>query len=125
MQTIETLIQQYFLHILAVVFIFVSCLEMLRPRVERKGSILKMWLTNYGMFFFNSALVRGILLVIGFEKASEVANLEWGLFHQIALPYWLVALLCLLVLDVKEYVRHRTFHGPEQVEQIDFCRDTQ
>jgi len=84
--------------------------EILAPRRRLTQSKAIRWYSNIGIVFINSTLIRLIFPFVATDFATIVAEKQWGLFHQINLPYWLVAITTFLILDFAIYFQHFIFH---------------
>lgn len=81
------------------------------PKRKRSVSRQSRWPGNLGIAVIDTLLVR-ILLPTGAVGFALFGNqLKWGLLHHVAWPYWIEALLAILVLDLAIYFQHRLFHG--------------
>jgi sterol desaturase/sphingolipid hydroxylase (fatty acid hydroxylase superfamily) len=75
-----------------------------RPRQER-------WVTNLGLTFLNTVLVRVTVGGVAYTAAVFAAEQGVGLLHWHPLPAWIAAAVTLLVLDFAIYLQHVLFHA--------------
>jgi sterol desaturase/sphingolipid hydroxylase (fatty acid hydroxylase superfamily) len=96
-----------FLGILTVMLLWEGCRPrrpLSRPRQER-------WVTNLGLTFLNTVLVRVMVGGVAYTAAVFAADHGVGLLHWRPLPAWAAAAVTLLVLDFALYVQHVLFHA--------------
>ncbi|MFH1806987.1 MAG: sterol desaturase family protein [Pseudomonadota bacterium] len=68
------------------------------------------WLTNFGLMAGSAVLGRfsvGAAMILGAQWAQDQG---WGLFHLVAFPGWIAALISIAVLDAAVYWQHRLTH---------------
>jgi len=94
----------------ALVFVALAAVELAVPRRRLRHGRSRRWTTNLGLFALDTALVRLAvpLLMIGTAQLAEVRG--WGLFNQLALPFWLELLLVLALLDLALFLQHWATH---------------
>lgn len=94
----------------ALVFVALAVVELAAPRRRLRHRRSRRWITNLGLFALDTALVRLAvpLLMIGTAQLAEVRG--WGLFNQLALPFWLELLLVLALLDLALFLQHWATH---------------
>ncbi|WP_341206295.1 sterol desaturase family protein [uncultured Psychrosphaera sp.] len=96
------------------ILVIMMLLEWRIPARQSPIENTKRWLANFGLVFTSSLLAR-LVVPIGLT-AVALYNAEHGigLFNQPPLtnniPYWLIVVLCLLLLDILIYWQHRLFH---------------
>ena len=95
---------------MALVFVALAALELLVPRRSLRHGRSRRWVTNLGLFALDTALVRVAvpLLMVGTAQLAEARG--WGLFNQLALPFWLELLLTLAALDLALFFQHWATH---------------
>jgi sterol desaturase/sphingolipid hydroxylase (fatty acid hydroxylase superfamily) len=93
------------------VLVVMAAWEMLAPRRRLTVGKPLRWLSNLGLVAVNSLLVQLVapLGVVGVTVLAEARG--WGLFNNIALPYWLVLVICVIVFDLAVYFQHVMFHA--------------
>ncbi len=69
------------------------------------------WISNLGLAALNGLLVRFIAPLGAISIAVLAESLGWGLFNVVSLPYWLVVLTSVIVLDLAIYLQHVMFHA--------------
>jgi sterol desaturase/sphingolipid hydroxylase (fatty acid hydroxylase superfamily) len=84
--------------------------EILAPRRKLNQSKGIRWYSNLGIVVINTLLIRLVFPFVATGFAVIVAENQWGLFHQIDLPYWPVAVITFLFLDFAIYFQHFVFH---------------
>jgi sterol desaturase/sphingolipid hydroxylase (fatty acid hydroxylase superfamily) len=94
-------------------FVLFAGLETLAPRCGRNQPRGRRWGTNLTLTVLNTVALRGLafllpLLAIG--AALDAQRMGWGLFNLIALPYWLVLPLSVLILDLCIWAQHLVTH---------------
>ena len=94
----------------ALIFVALAAVELAVPRRRLRHRRSRRWTTNLGLFALDTALVRLAvpLLMIGTAQLAEVRG--WGLFNQLALPFWLELLLVLALLDLALFLQHWATH---------------
>ena len=94
----------------ALVFVALAADELAVPRRRLRHGRSRRWINNLGLFALDTALVRLAvpLLMIGTAQLAEVRG--WGLFNQLALPFWLELLLVLALLDLALFLQHWATH---------------
>ena len=105
------LIRTNFTSIVCGLFVLVCLLELIRPANKSPSSILRVWSLNFSILIVNAGLGRLILLIIGVSHATDITQWGLGLFPALQLPAVVSVVLSLLILDIKEYLRHRAFHS--------------
>jgi sterol desaturase/sphingolipid hydroxylase (fatty acid hydroxylase superfamily) len=93
-------------------FVFVSMLawELLAPRRNLSVSKPLRWLNNLGLFALNSVVLRLLFPAAAVGIALAVAEMGWGLFNLLALPFWLEVIAAVLLLDLAIYLQHILMH---------------
>lgn len=94
-----------------IVFLAIVAWETALPRRQRLLSRLSRWPANLGIVVLNTVVSRVVapMGVVGMALAAETEG--WGLFNQVAVPFWLVVLLSVFLLDLAIYVQHVMFHA--------------
>jgi sterol desaturase/sphingolipid hydroxylase (fatty acid hydroxylase superfamily) len=93
-------------------FVFVSMLawELLAPRRNLSVSKPLRWLNNLGLFALNSVVLRLLFPAAAVGIALAVAEMGWGLFNLLTLPFWLEVIAAVLLLDLAIYLQHILMH---------------
>ena len=78
-----------------------------RPRLVSRGF---RWLNNFALIAVGTLALRALpILAVGFAGLAQAEG--WGLFNQIAAPYWLAVVVSFAALDFAIYLQHRVFHA--------------
>ncbi len=110
MDPLDPTTQLFGLGAMALVFAALAALELLAPRRSLRHGRSRRWVTNLGLFALDTALVRVAvpLLMVGTAQLAQARG--WGLFNQLALPFWLELLLTLAALDLALFFQHWATH---------------
>lgn len=110
MDPLDPTTQLFGLGAMALVFAALAALELLVPRRSLRHGRSRRWVTNLGLFALDTALVRVAvpLLMVGTAQLAQARG--WGLFNQLALPFWLELLLTLAALDLALFFQHWATH---------------
>ena len=92
--------------VLAVMIIW----ELLAPRRTLATSRPLRWLSNLGLVFLNSLLLRFIAPLGAVGVALLVEARGWGLFQNLALPDWWSIVATVVLLDFAIYLQHVMLH---------------
>ncbi len=104
----ETLIRlTAFFGVLAVV----AVAEIALPRRRLTASKLRRWVSNLGIVFLNSALVRLLLPATAAGFALLAAQRGWGVFNVLETPAWVGIIASVVILDFAIYLQHVMFHA--------------
>jgi sterol desaturase/sphingolipid hydroxylase (fatty acid hydroxylase superfamily) len=93
------------------VLLLVGLTEILVPRRPLTTSKASRWFGNLGVVFISSALVRFVLPITAMQLAFWVDQQGWGMFNAFELPYGLVVILSIILLDFIIYLQHVMFHA--------------
>ena len=85
--------------------------EILAPRRALTVSKAVRWFNNLGIVFFNSFLIRVIFPAAAVGMASFASTQGWGLFNYFELPFWLVVIISVMVMDFVIYLQHVMVHA--------------
>lgn len=85
--------------------------EILAPRRALTVSKAVRWINNLGIVFFNTFLVRVIFPAAAVGMASFVSNQGWGIFNYYELPFWLVVIASVVIMDFVIYLQHVMVHA--------------
>ena len=93
------------------VLVAMAVWEALAPRRPRTVSRPVRWVSNLGLVFLNSLLLRLVapLGTVGVAVLAETRG--FGLFPNLALPYWLSVVAGVVLLDLAVYLQHVMFHA--------------
>lgn len=93
------------------IFIVMSLWEALAPRRVRAVPRAQRWPSNLALVVLNSLLMRLLLPTTAVAVAIAVEQNGVGLLHGVSMPFWLRAVLALVLLDLAIYAQHRLFHA--------------
>jgi sterol desaturase/sphingolipid hydroxylase (fatty acid hydroxylase superfamily) len=85
--------------------------EILAPRRALTVSKAIRWVNNLGIVFFNSFLIRVIFPAAAVGMASFANTQGWGIFNYFELPFWLVVIASVVVMDFIIYLQHVMVHA--------------
>jgi sterol desaturase/sphingolipid hydroxylase (fatty acid hydroxylase superfamily) len=91
-------------------FILVAVWEVVSPRRALSTSKPVRWLSNMGVVFIDTMLLRLLFSVLAIDIAIMAEKNGWGLFNNMDLSGWLSVLLGILALDLIIYLQHVMFH---------------
>jgi len=93
------------------VLVAMAAWEILAPR--RRLAVRKplRWSSNLGLVAINGLLVR-LFAPLGVVGAALLAQERgWGLFNNVAPPYWLAVVVSVILFDLAVYLQHVMFHA--------------
>ncbi|QIT55256.1 sterol desaturase family protein [Aquisalimonas sp. 2447] len=93
------------------VFVLMALWEVCAPRREWSVKRGYRWLNNLGIVLVDAAVVRVIFPAAAVGTALFAEAQGWGLLRLIELPYWLLVLICVIVLDFAIWAQHVLFHA--------------
>jgi len=93
------------------IFLAVALGELAAPRRRLTTSKGSRWFANIGIVVINTAFVRFLFPVAAVGMAVIAAQRTWGLFNNVAVPYWVAVVLSVVILDLMIYLQHRLFHA--------------
>ena len=93
------------------IFVLVALWEIVMPRRVRSVSRWVRWPNNLGVVVVSTLLLRVVIPVAAVGLADIAADRGWGLFKNLGLPFWLAAILSVLILDFVIYLQHIMFHA--------------
>ena len=85
--------------------------EALAPRRVRRLSRLSRWPHNIGIVLVNTLLVRALFPIVPVGLAFYAQSRGWGVLSGVHIPLWILAPLCVVVLDLAIYLQHVMFHA--------------
>ena len=85
--------------------------EILAPRRVLTVSKAVRWVNNLGIVFFNSFLLRLIFPAAAVGMASFASTQGWGIFNYFELPFWLVVITSVVIMDFIIYLQHVMVHA--------------
>ena len=89
----------------------VAMAEVAVPRRRLTVSKLRRWVSNLGMVFLNSALVRLLLPATAAGFAVFATQRGWGVFNILEVPAWIGIIASVVILDFAIYLQHVMFHA--------------
>ena len=92
------------------IFAIMSLWEVLSPRRVLTTSKKFRWFNNLTIVFLNPILLRLVMPIFPVQMSVIARNKGWGLFNNLALPYWLAVVAGVLILDCVIYFQHVIFH---------------
>lgn len=93
------------------IFAVMAVWELVAPRRALTVSKALRWVNNLGVVGLNTVLLRIIFPTAAVGVALFVAEQGWGVFNYYAVPYALIVLLCVLMMDFAIYLQHVMFHA--------------
>jgi sterol desaturase/sphingolipid hydroxylase (fatty acid hydroxylase superfamily) len=94
-----------------IVFAILSTSELFAPRRRLTISKSRRWFANLTIVALNPLSVALIYPVLPVGMALLASEQSWGLFNQLALPYWLKVLMGVVALDFAVYAQHVLHHA--------------
>ena len=85
--------------------------EVAMPRRARALTRRVRWPSNLGIVAFNTVLLRLVVPTTAVGLALLSQEQSWGLFNNLAIPFWLSIGLSVLLLDLAIYLQHVMFHA--------------
>jgi sterol desaturase/sphingolipid hydroxylase (fatty acid hydroxylase superfamily) len=85
--------------------------EVAMPRRARALTRWVRWPSNLGIVAFNTVLLRLVVPTTAVGLALLSQEQSWGLFNNLAIPFWLSIGLSVLLLDLAIYLQHVMFHA--------------
>jgi sterol desaturase/sphingolipid hydroxylase (fatty acid hydroxylase superfamily) len=94
----------------AAIFIAMLAWELLAPRRELTLSRKLRWTNNLGLLVLNSIVLRLLFPAAAIGLTLSVADMGWGLFNLLDLPFWIEVIASVLLLDLAIYLQHVLMH---------------
>ena len=107
LQSEPTIRLSIFLGVLAAMAIW----EVAAPRRRIEIPRFIRWGNNLGLVVIDTIIVRLFFPIAAVGMAILAAQNDWGLFHILPLPGWVVFVLSMLLLDLAIYGQHVVFHA--------------
>jgi sterol desaturase/sphingolipid hydroxylase (fatty acid hydroxylase superfamily) len=85
--------------------------ERLAPRRQLQTSRSMRWVSNLGIVFIDSLILRLLPAYSAIAIAVLAEKEGWGLLNHISLPYGIKAAIGVILLDLAIYLQHAMFHG--------------
>jgi len=90
-----------------------AALETWLPRRERRHTRARRWTTNLGVLASDYLAVSVVFILVPVSAALTAVlaeRMSWGLFNIFAAPFWLEAIIALVVLDLAIWFQHWLTH---------------
>lgn len=95
----------------ALLFAILASAEIFYPRRKRNLSRKSRWFTHLIFLGTNNIIGRLLVFIIIIPTAAIWAdNNQFGLFNIIDMPFWLVAILAVIIMDFAVWFQHRIMH---------------
>lgn len=98
------------LFFLATVLTIAAALEWLTPWRRVAKIDFARWARNGSMSFYGFIILGLVPFVAGYGGAAAAEERGFGLFNQLATPFWVELAATLIVFDILSYGQHRTLH---------------
>lgn len=95
----------------ATVLVGLALWEVLTPCRVLSISKSRRWMSNLGFVVINTLILRLMFPAAAVGAALFAQAWGWGLFSYFDVPYWVVIILSVLVLDFAIYLQHVLFHA--------------
>ncbi|RVU83710.1 sterol desaturase family protein [Leucothrix sargassi] len=96
--------------VFALVLIIMASAEALWPRRERVMARSQRWFNNLSLSVLNTVVIKVLGPIAAMTVATYALENNYGLLHQIPLPFWLQVLIGFMLLDMLIYVQHVLSH---------------
>jgi sterol desaturase/sphingolipid hydroxylase (fatty acid hydroxylase superfamily) len=90
--------------------IVLALLEGVAPRRVAGDTLRVRWFGNFAITILGTVLVRALFPMVGVGWAVFCATRGWGLFNQVACPFWLAFIATIVLIDVVNYTQHYLLH---------------
>lgn len=93
-----------------------ALLAIIETLIPRRGFIHKRstrWINNWALVLLNTGILKLVAILIpllAVGAALDAANKGWGLFNILNLPFWLEAVLAMVILDFLIWGQHLITH---------------
>ena len=94
-------------------FALLAAVETLAPRRARTQARSRRWATNILLTLLNTGALRALAVLLPFlaiGAAVDAWRYGWGVFNHLAWPFWVEALLSILILDLAIWAQHLITH---------------
>ena len=99
------------LGVFCLVLAVMACWEWLLPRRKLQIGRAKRWLRNLALVVINTLVLRLIFPAAAVGVAVLAQQKGWGLLPDMALPYFILAIISILILDLTVFIQHLLFHA--------------
>ena len=93
------------------IFALVALWELALPRRRLSQPRWLRWYANLGIVALNTTLVWVLVPLAPVALAMMAESRGWGILNLVGLPFWLEAVLAIVVLDLVIYLQHVMFHA--------------
>ncbi len=93
------------------ILLIIGFFEILVPRRRLTTSKASRWFGNLGIVVISTVAVRLLFPITAVQMALWAKEQGWGMFNTVGLPYWLVVVLSVILLDFIIYLQHVMFHA--------------
>ncbi len=93
------------------IFALIAIWELIMPRRVLTTSKTKRWFGNLSIVFLNSLLARILVPVVPVTMALLAQKNGWGLFQTMNIPYPMMVVVGVIMLDLVIYLQHLMFHA--------------
>jgi len=93
------------------ILLLIGLFEVLAPRRPLTTSKVSRWFGNLGVVVISTVLLRIVFPVTAVQLAFWVDQKGWGMFNALDLPYGMVVLVSIILLDFIIYLQHVMFHA--------------
>lgn len=93
------------------VFLVMALWEVASPRRSLTVSKSKRWLSNIGIVFLNSVLLRILFSSAALATALAASERGWGLLNLWGVRFWPAVIISVVALDLVIYLQHVMFHA--------------
>lgn len=91
-------------------FAILAGFELSKPRRALTASKAIRWFSNIAMVLLNTALVPLLVPIVAMSMAKLAHDNGWGLFNYYSVPYPVVFVCTVVMLDFVIYMQHVMFH---------------
>ena len=92
------------------IFLIVAVWELIAPRRALTVSKVVRWYSNLGVTIINAFLLRWFFPILAVGMANLAQKQHWGLLNHIDIPFWLIVVFSVILLDLFIYLQHVMFH---------------
>ncbi|MGH1460216.1 MAG: sterol desaturase family protein, partial [Paracoccaceae bacterium] len=85
--------------------------EIAAPRRHRDFPRVIRWTNNLALVIVDTVILRLTFPILAVGLAVMAEDRGWGLFNNLEIPVWAVALVSMLLLDLAIYLQHVMFHA--------------
>lgn len=85
--------------------------EIAAPRRRRDFPRVIRWTNNLALVIVDTVILRLTFPILAVGLAVMAEDRGWGLFNNLEIPVWAVALVSMLLLDLAIYLQHVMFHA--------------